>query len=333
MARGLSPRGGHRLPGPRGRGKYPRPRRYDSEENPMRKFSKSTIVLFVIFAIGLSLMLYPVVSDYWNSFHQSRAIASYMESVSQMDQAEYDALLEEAREYNQSLVGHATRFTFSEEEAAEYLSLLGSTGGAVGYIEIPTVKISLPVYLGTSERVLQNGVGTMEGTSLPVGGESTHAVLTGHRGLPSATLFTHLDKLVEGDLFHIHILNETCTYEVDQILIVEPEDMDSLSIVEGKDYCTLVTCTPYGINTHRLLIRGHRVETPADLLYVQVSADAMQIEPLLIAPLVAVPILLLLLAWLLGGGQKAKAPKKLPKLSKISKKGGNSGDDDETLDQ
>ena len=299
----------------------------------MRKFSKSTIVLFVIFAIGLSLMLYPVVSDYWNSFHQSRAIASYMESVSQMDQAEYDALLEEAREYNQSLVGHATRFTFSEEEAAEYLSLLGSTGGAVGYIEIPTVKISLPVYLGTSEAVLQTGVGTMEGTSLPVGGESTHAVLTGHRGLPSATLFTHLDKLVEGDLFHIHILNETCTYEVDQILIVEPEDMDSLSIVEGKDYCTLVTCTPYGINTHRLLIRGHRVETPADLLYVQVSADAMQIEPLLIAPLVAVPILLLLLAWLLGGGQKAKAPKKLPKLSKISKKGGNSGDDDETLDQ
>ena len=299
----------------------------------MRKFSKSTIALFVIFAIGLSLMLYPVVSDYWNSFHQSRAIASYMESVSHLDQAEYDALLEEAREYNQSLVGHATRFTFSEEEKAEYLSLLGSTGGAVGYIEIPTVKISLPVYLGTSEAVLQTGVGTMEGTSLPVGGESTHAVLTGHRGLPSATLFTHLDKLVEGDLFHIHILNETCTYEVDQILIVEPEDMDSLSIVEGKDYCTLVTCTPYGINTHRLLIRGHRVETPADLLYVQVSADAMQIEPLLIAPLVAVPILLLLLAWLLGGGQKAKAPKKLPKLSKISKKGGNSGDDDETLDQ
>ncbi len=299
----------------------------------MRKFSKSTIVLIIIFVIGLSLMLYPVVSDYWNSFHQSRAIASYLESVSQMDQAEYDALLEEAREYNQSLVGHATRFTFSDEEEAEYLSLLGSTGGAVGYIEIPTVKISLPVYLGTSEAVLQTGVGTMEGTSLPVGGESTHAVLTGHRGLPSATLFTHLDKLVEGDLFHIHILNETCTYEVDQILIVEPEDMDSLSIVEGKDYCTLVTCTPYGINTHRLLIRGHRVETPADLLYVQVSADAMQIEPLLIAPLVAVPILLLLLAWLLGGGQKAKAPKKLPKLSKISKKGGNSGDDDETLDQ
>ena len=299
----------------------------------MRKFSKSTIALILVFLVGLSLMLYPVVSDYWNSFHQSRAIASYLETVNSLEQAEYDALLEEARAYNQSLVGHATRFTFSEEEEAVYLSMLGSTGGAVGYIEIPTIKVSLPIYLGTSEAVLQAGVGTMEGTSLPVGGESTHAVLTGHRGLPSATLFTDLDKLVEGDLFHVNILNETCTYEVDQILIVEPAEMDALDIEEGMDYCTLITCTPYGINTHRMLVRGHRVETPADLLYVQVSADAMQIEPLLIAPLVAVPILLLLLVWLLGGGQKAAAPRKLPDISKSTKKGGNSGDDDETLDQ
>ena len=299
----------------------------------MRKFSKSTIALILVFVVGLSLMLYPVVSDYWNSFHQSRAIASYLETVNSLEQAEYDALLEEAREYNASLVGHPTRFTFSEEEEAVYLSMLGSTGGAVGYIEIPTIKVSLPIYLGTSEAVLQAGVGTMEGTSLPVGGESTHAVLTGHRGLPSATLFTDLDKLVEGDLFHVNILNETCTYEVDQVLIVEPAEMDALDIEEGMDYCTLITCTPYGINTHRMLVRGHRVETPADLLYVQVSADAMQIEPLLIAPLVAVPILLLLLVWLLGGGQKAAAPRKLPDISKSTKKGGNSGDDDETLDQ
>lgn len=301
----------------------------------MKKISKSTLVLIIIFVIGLSLMLYPVVSDYWNSFHQSRAIASYVEAVNNMDQEEYDALLAQAQAYNQSLVGHETRFVFSDEEEAEYLSLLGSTGGAVGYIEIPTIKASLPIYLGTSERVLQSGVGTMEGTSLPIGGESTHAVLTGHRGLPSATLFTHLDKLVEGDLFHVHILNETCTYEVDQILIVEPEDMEALSIEEGKDYCTLVTCTPYGINTHRMLIRGHRVETPADLLYVQVSAEALQIEPIIIAPLVAVPILLLLLGWLLWGGKGKKSSRrdgKKPKETK-AKKGGNSGDDDQKMDR
>ena len=299
----------------------------------MRKVSKSTLVLILVFVVGLSLLLYPSISDYWNSLVQSRAIASYIESVSNLNNEEYDAILEEARAYNASLVGDKTRFSPTEEETAEYLTLLGSTGGAVGYIEVPVISLSLPIYLGTSETVLQVGVGTMEGSSLPIGGESTHAVLTGHRGLPSATLFTNLDKLVVGDLFHIHILNETCTYEVDQILIVEPAEMDALEIAEGEDYCTLVTCTPYGINSHRMLIRGHRVETPADLLYVQVSADAMQIEPLLIAPLVAVPILVLLLVWLLGGGQKAKAPKQLSKPSKNSKKGGNSGDDDETLDQ
>ena len=298
----------------------------------MKKISKSTLFLIIIFVIGLSLLLYPTVSDYWNSFHQSRAIASYVESVSNLDQEEYDRLLAEAAAYNQSLVGHETRFTFTEEEEAEYLSLLGSTGGAIGYIEIPTIKLTLPIYLGTSEAVLQAGVGTMEGTSLPIGGESTHAVLTGHRGLPSATLFTHLDKLVEGDLFHIHILNETLTYEVDQILIVEPEDLEALSIVEGKDYCTLVTCTPYGINTHRMLIRGHRAETPADMLYTQVSADALQFDPQLIAPLVAVPILLILLVFLLVGGRRGRSKVKSSSSSK-RKKGGNTSEDHEKADR
>lgn len=299
----------------------------------MNQSRKSTVILVVVFLVGLSLLLYPVLSDYWNSFHQSRAIASYVESMNQLDQAEYDRLLAEANAYNQSLVGHETRFTFTEEEEAEYLSLLGSTGGAVGYIEIPSIKLSLPIYLGTSEAVLQAGVGTMEGSSLPVGGESTHAVLTGHRGLPSATLFTHLDKLVEGDLFHIHILDETLTYEVDRILIVEPEDLEALHIEEGKDYCTLVTCTPYGINTHRMLVRGHRAETPEDMLYVQVSPEALQIEPLIIAPLVAVPILLLLLGWLLWGGRRAPVKRtKNPNVTK-AKKGGNSGDDDQKTDR
>lgn len=272
----------------------------------MKKRSKSTLILIVIFVVGLSLMLYPVVSDYWNSFRQSRAIASYVESVNQLDTDQYDTLLAEARAYNQSLVGKAARYTFSEEEEEAYLSLLGSTGGAVGYIEIPAIKLSLPIYLGTSESVLQAGVGTMEGSSLPIGGESTHAVLTGHRGLPSATLFTNLDQLVLGDTFHVHVLNETCSYEVDQILIVEPEDLAALEIVEGEDYCTLVTCTPYGINTHRLLVRGHRVTAPENLKRIRVSADATRIEPILIAPLLAVPLLLLLLIGLLVSGRKRK---------------------------
>lgn len=298
----------------------------------MKKSRASTVILIIVFLVGLSLLLYPSLSDYWNSFRQSRAIASYVESVSDLDNQEYQALLEEARAYNASLVGDKTRFSPTEEELAEYLTLLGSTGGAVGYIEIPAIKLTLPIYLGTSETVLQVGVGTMEGSSLPIGGESTHAVLTGHRGLPSATLFTDLDRLVQGDMFHIHILNETCTYEVDQILIVEPAEMDALEIVEGEDYCTLVTCTPYGVNSHRMLVRGHRIETPEDAVFVQVSPDALQMDPLFIAPFVAVPILLVLLLFLLFGGQKRSAKSNSHQKAQ-AKKGGNSGDDDQKTDR
>lgn len=298
----------------------------------MKKSRASTVILIIVFLVGLSLLLYPSLSDYWNSFRQSRAIASYVESVSHLDQQKYDALLEEARAYNASLVGDKTRFSPTEEELAEYLTLLGSTGAAVGYVEIPAIKLTLPIYLGTSETVLQVGVGAMEGSSLPIGGESTHAVLTGHRGLPSATLFTDLDRLVQGDMFHIHILNETCTYEVDQILIVEPAEMDALEIVEGEDYCTLVTCTPYGVNSHRMLVRGHRIETPEDAVFVQVSPDALQMDPLFIAPFVAVPILLVLLLFLLFGGQKRSAKSNSHQKAQ-AKKGGNSGDDDQKTDR
>ena len=298
----------------------------------MKKSRASTVILIIVFLVGLSLLLYPSLSDYWNSFRQSRAIASYVESVSHLDNQEYQALLEEARAYNASLVGDKTRFSPTEEELAEYLTLLGSTGPAVGYVEIPAIKLTLPIYLGTSETVLQVGVGTMEGSSLPIGGESTHAVLTGHRGLPSATLFTDLDRLVQGDMFHIHILNETCTYEVDQILIVEPAEMDALEIVEGEDYCTLVTCTPYGVNSHRMLVRGHRIETPEDAVFVQVSPDALQMDPLFIAPFVAVPILLVLLLFLLFGGQKRSAKSNSHQKAQ-AKKGGNSGDDDQKTDR
>ena len=298
----------------------------------MKKSRASTVILIIVFLVGLSLLLYPSLSDYWNSFRQSRAIASYVESVSHLDNQEYQALLEEARAYNASLVGDKTRFSPTEEELAEYFTLLGSTGAAVGYVEIPAIKLTLPIYLGTSETVLQVGVGTMEGSSLPIGGESTHAVLTGHRGLPSATLFTDLDRLVQGDMFHIHILNETCTYEVDQILIVEPAEMDALEIAEGEDYCTLVTCTPYGVNSHRMLVRGHRIETPEDAVFVQVSPDALQMDPLFIAPFVAVPILLVLLLFLLFGGQKRSAKSNSHQKAQ-AKKGGNSGDDDQKVDR
>ena len=169
----------------------------------------------------------------------------------------------------------------------------------MGYIEIPKIKCNLPIYHGTDEAVLQIAIGHVQGSSLPAGGESTHCVLSGHRGLPSAKLFSDLDQLTEGDVFLLRVLDETLTYEVDQIRTVLPDELDDLAIEEGKEYCTLVTCTPYGINSHRLLVRGHRVENQASASTIRVTADAMQIEPLLIAPLVAVPMLLVLLVMVL----------------------------------
>lgn len=259
-----------------------------------------TLLLVFIFLLGLSLLLYPSVSDYWNSFHQTRAITSYAREVANLDQARYDRLWEDAKAYNQSLLGRDNAYLLSDAQKEEYDRLLNVSGlGVMGYIEIPGIGCSLPIYHGTEESVLQIAVGHLEWTSLPVGGESTHCVLSGHRGLPSAKLFTNLDKLVVGDLFMLRILDEVLTYEVDQILIVEPQETDALKIEEGKDYCTLVTCTPYGINTHRLLVRGHRVDNVEQAKTIRVTADAIQIEPLLVAPVVAVPMLLVLLILLL----------------------------------
>ena len=259
-----------------------------------------TLLLVFIFLLGLSLLLYPSVSDCWNSFHQTRAITSYAQEVANLDQARYDRLWENARAYNQSLLGRDNAYLLSDAQKEEYDRLLNVSGlGVMGYIEIPGIGCSLPIYHGTEESVLQIAVGHLEWTSLPVGGESTHCVLSGHRGLPSAKLFTNLDKLVVGDLFMLRILDEVLTYEVDQILIVEPQETDALKIEEGKDYCTLVTCTPYGINTHRLLVRGHRVDNVEQAKTIRVTADAIQIEPLLVAPIVAVPMLLVLLILLL----------------------------------
>ena len=267
----------------------------------------STILLVFILLIGLSLLLYPSVSNYWNSFHQTRAIATYAENVEKLDNNQYDQLWEEARAYNEALRFRSNPYFLSEEQKAQYESLLDVSGlGVMGYIEIPEIDVSLPIYHGTEESVLQIAVGHLEWSSLPVGGESTHCVLSGHRGLPSAKLFTNLDKLQTGDIFMLRILDDLLTYEVDQILIVEPQETGALRIEEGKDYCTLVTCTPYGINTHRLLVRGHRIDNIEEAKTVRVTADAIQIEPLLVAPIVAIPILLLLMILLLLPKQPQK---------------------------
>lgn len=267
----------------------------------------STIILILVFLIGLSLLLYPTVSDYWNSLHQSRAVASYAQEVAEIDDNTYEHLWEAAREYNTALSRKENRWYLTDEERETYNSLLDVSGnGIMGYIEIPSIDCSLAIYHGVDEAVLQIAVGHIEGTSVPVGGEGTHCVLSGHRGLPSAKLFTNLDRLAEGDIFMIRVLDETLTYEVDQILIVEPHELDSLEIVEGEDLCTLVTCTPYGINTHRLLVRGHRVENQEIAQTVRVTADAIQIEPVLVAPIVAIPLLVILLIWVMVKYRKQK---------------------------
>ena len=246
------------------------------------------------------MLLYPAVSDYWNSKHQTRAIAVYSEEVSGLDKDQYQALWADAAAYNASLRERDNAYLLTEEQKAAYEQLLNVSGlGIMGYIEIPSIDCSLPIYHGTEESVLQIAIGHLEWSSLPVGGESTHCVLSGHRGLPSAKLFTNLDKLQEGDVFLLRVLDEVLTYEVDQILIVEPQEIAALQIAEGEDLCTLVTCTPYGINTHRLLVRGHRIENAPEARLVRVTADAVQIEPLLVAPIVALPMLLLLLILLL----------------------------------
>ena len=260
----------------------------------------STILLFFIFFIGLSLLLYPTFADWWNSFHSSRAVASYVEQVANMDDAQYDEIWSAAWDYNRSLIDRPNDFLLSDEQRENYNALLDVGGnGIMGYIEIPKLDIVCPIYHGTDEAVLQIAIGHLDWTSLPVGGEGSHCVVSGHRGLPSARLFTDLDQMEEGDTFLLRVLDEVLTYEVDQILIVEPHETDELLIVEGEDLCTLITCTPYGINSHRMLVRGHRIATEEVKAIRRVTADAVQIEPVIVAPFVAAPMLLILLIALL----------------------------------
>jgi len=260
----------------------------------------STPLLILIFFVGLSLLLYPSVSDYWNSFTQSKAIAGYVEEVANLDQKDYSQLWESANAHNRALNERENRYLLDEEQAAAYRGLLNISGnGIMGHVEIPEIGCALPIYHGIDDAVLQIAIGHLDWTSLPVGGESTHCVISGHRGLPSAKLFTDLDEMVVGDVFVLNILDEVLTYEVDQIKIVLPHETDDLLITEGKDYCTLVTCTPYGINSHRMLVRGTRIDNLEEVRAVRVTADAVRIEPIIVAPLLAIPVLLVLFIVLL----------------------------------
>ena len=257
----------------------------------MRK-NLSTIILILIFLVGLSVMLYPSVSDAVNRKHQSRAVASYAEEVEQLSDADYQAYFDAADAYNRQLNTTPNAF-YKPDLVSGYAQTLDISGtGIMGYITIPKISVELPIYHGTDEGVLQVAAGHLEGSSLPVGGVGTHAVISAHRGLPSAKLFTNLDELEVGDRFTITVLNRVLTYEVDQISIVLPTEIDQLLPTEGMDYVTLMTCTPYGINTHRLLVRGKRVETTESQKHIRVAADAFRIEPIIVAPILAIPMLL-----------------------------------------
>ena len=257
----------------------------------MRK-NLSTIILILIFLVGLSVMLYPSVSDAVNRKHQSRAVAGYAEEVEQLSDADYQTYFDAADAYNRQLNTPPNAF-YKPDLVSGYAQTLDISGtGIMGYITIPKISVELPIYHGTDEGVLQVAAGHLEGSSLPVGGAGTHAVISAHRGLPSAKLFTNLDELEVGDRFTITVLNRVLTYEVDQISIVLPTEIDQLLPTEGMDYVTLMTCTPYGINTHRLLVRGKRVETTESQKHIRVAADAFRIEPIIVAPILAIPMLL-----------------------------------------
>ena len=275
----------------------------------MRK-NLSTIILILIFLVGLSVMLYPSVSDAVNRKHQSRAVAGYAEEVEQLSDADYQTYFDAADAYNRQLNTTPNAF-YKPDLVSGYAQTLDISGtGIMGYITIPKISVELPIYHGTDEGVLQVAAGHLEGSSLPVGGAGTHAVISAHRGLPSAKLFTNLDELEMGDRFTITVLNRVLTYEVDQISIVLPTEIDQLLPTEGMDYVTLMTCTPYGINTHRLLVRGKRVETTESQKHIRVAADAFRIEPIIVAPILAIPMLLAALVGVLVAPHLRKRSKR-----------------------
>ncbi|MBQ3194543.1 MAG: class C sortase [Oscillospiraceae bacterium] len=273
----------------------------------MKKGTLSNILLVLMLVVGLSLLLYPSFSDWWNDMHQTKAIANYASVVSELKEEDFSHIWESAESYNAGLNLRSNSYTLTEEQKNRYENELNVAGnGVMGYIEIPDIDVFIPLYHGTSEAVLQVAIGHIEWSSLPVGGESTHCVVSGHRGLPSARLFTDLDKMGVGDVFMINVLNQVLTYQVDQIKIVLPHETEDLLVVEGEDYCTLVTCTPYGVNSHRMLVRGTRINNLEEAKVIRVTADAVRIEPILVAPALAAPILLILLIALMLPKPKKK---------------------------
>lgn len=258
-----------------------------------------SVILLIGFLVGMSLLLYPTISNYWNSIHQTRAIAEYIDNLNSLNEEEYERVWEEAQEYNANMASRKNGFIPTREEKLKYNDVLNFDGsGIMGYIEIESIDVTLPIYHGDSDTVLSVAAGHLDWSSLPVGGPGTHCVLSGHRGLPSAKLFTNLDMLTVGDTFVIRVLNQTLTYEIDSIITTEPDEVSTLRPVPGEDYCTLVTCTPYGVNSHRLLVRGHRAENAEETHSVHVTATAVQVKPVIVAAIVAVPLLILLFLWL-----------------------------------
>ena len=294
----------------------------------MRKSRIINTILVLLLLIGLSLLLYPSFADYWNKSVQTRAIATYVEDLGNLEQERFDEMLNKAREWNERHAAEEEGMEkiLTDEEMEEYNSLLDPMdSGMMGYIEIPSISVFLPLYHGTSDAVLQIAVGHLEWSSLPVGGESTHSVMSGHRGLPSARLFTDLDRLTVGDTFEITVLGKTLVYSVDLINVVKPSDLRSLKVFEGKDYVTLVTCTPYGVNTHRLLVRGQRMENiPDDVLHF--TSEAMIIDSKIVSIIIAAPVLLLLLIYvMLFGGNSPEAERDRIKRAALKAMHGNSG--------
>ena len=256
----------------------------------MKKINLSNGILILMLVAGLSLLLYPSFADYWNSFHQSKAVSDYVETVMNIDDEKYEEIWSAARQFNEELTKRRNIYHLPQSMQLEYEENLNIGGnGIMAYLEIPDIKVHLPIYHGTDDAVLQIAIGHLEWSSLPVGGESTHCVVSGHRGLPSARLFTDLDNMEIGDLFVLYVLDEKLTYMVDQIKIVEPQEIEDLGIVEGEDYCTLVTCTPYGVNSHRMLVRGTRVDNVEEARVVRVAADAVRVDSLLVASMLVVP--------------------------------------------
>lgn len=272
----------------------------------------STIFLLAVFFVGLAVLLYPAISNYINQIDATYAVSNYDRMLTSMNETQYETLLEQAQEYNRDLAGQGMHFVDGEARGEAYQSVLNVMGdGMMGYISIKRLGVMLPIYHGTSEAVLATSAGHLEGSSLPIGGENTHSLITGHRGLPAAKLFTDLDKLEPGDTFTVTVLNQTLMYEVDQVQIVLPEETENLGIIPGGDYVTLVTCTPYAVNTHRLLVRGIRTDAPVER---RVEADAVQIDPVIVAPIVAAPFITILFVWVVcGSGKKSGRKNNSPK--------------------